>query len=116
MEMEEYVMPLSVEDVRAISSIRHEDDDMSTTAISSEMIQLCINTLNSDHMTKEEQALGYFTRKKPKRLSTWKEWKDRELKQIGQFLQQKMFGDPIDPSLLPGSAVILQPHWQYLVK
>ena len=33
------------------------------------MIQLCINTLNSDHMTKEEQALGY------------QEWKDGETKQ-----------------------------------
>ena len=75
MEMEEHVMSLSVEDIRAIASIRHKDMDMSTTAISSEMIQLCINTLNSDHMTKEEQALGYFTRKKLKRLSTWQEWK-----------------------------------------
>ena len=69
--MEEHIMSLSVEDIRAITSIRHEDVDISTTAISSEMIQLCINTLNSDHMTKEEQALGYFTMKKLKKLSTW---------------------------------------------
>ena len=73
MEMEEHVMSLSVEDIRAIASIRHEDVDMSPEAISSEMIQLCINTLNSDHMTKEEQALGYFTKKKLKKLSTWQE-------------------------------------------
>ena len=70
MEMEEHVMSLSIEDIRAIASIRHKDVDMSTTAISSEMIQLCINTLNSDHMTKEEQALGYFTRMNLKKLST----------------------------------------------
>ena len=89
---------------------------MSTNAISSEMIQLCINTLNSDHMTKEEQALGYFTRKKLKRLSTWQEWKAGESKQIGQFMQQKMFGDPIDPNLIKGVKVILRPHWQYSVK
>ena len=43
---------------------------MSEATISSEMIQLCINILNSDHMIKEEQALGYFTRKKLKKLST----------------------------------------------
>ena len=70
METEQHVMSLSVEDIRAISSIRHEEVDMSPEAISSEMIQLCINTLNSDHMTKEEQALQYFTRKKLKKLST----------------------------------------------
>ena len=29
---------------------------------------------------------------------------------------QKMFGDPIDPIGLPESAVILHPHWQYVVK
>ena len=80
------------------------------------MIQLCIITLNSDHMTKEEQALGYFTRKKLKRLSTWQEWKAGESKQIGQFMQQKMFGEPIDPNLIKGAKVILRPHWQYSVK
>ena len=69
MELEEHVMSLSIEDIRAIESVRHRID-MSESAIFSEMIQLCINTLNSDHMTKEEEALGNFTRKKLKRLST----------------------------------------------
>ena len=58
-------------------------------------------------MTKEEQALGYFTRKRLKRLATWQEWKDGESKQIGQFMQQKMFGAPINPITLPESTVIL---------
>ena len=100
-------MSLSVEDIRAIAFIRHEDVDMSPEAISSEIIQLCINTLNSDHMTKDEQALGYFTRKKLKKLSTWQEWKDGESKQIEQFVTQKMFGAPIDSNTLPGSSVVL---------
>ena len=69
MELVEHVMSLSIEDIRAIASVRH-GIDMSVLAISSEMIQLCINTLNSDHMTKEEQALGYFTWKKLKKLAT----------------------------------------------
>ena len=68
--MEEHVMTLSVEDIRAIGSIRHEAVDTSPEAFPSEMIQLCINILNSDHMAKEEQALGYFTRKKLKKPST----------------------------------------------
>ena len=51
MELEEHVMSLSIEDIRAIAAVKH-GIDMSESAISSEMIQLCINTLNSDHMTR----------------------------------------------------------------
>ena len=106
MELEEHVMSLLIEDIRAIATVRH-GIDMSESAISSEMIQLCINTLNSDHMTKEEQALGYFTRKKLKRLATWQEWKDGETKQLNQFHQQKMFGEAIDPITLTEVPVVL---------
>ena len=60
MEIEEHVVSLSMEDIQAISLVRH-DVDMYKSAISSEMIQLCINTLNSDHITKKEQVLGCFT-------------------------------------------------------
>ena len=115
MEMEEHVMSLSIEDIRAIAAVKH-GIDMSESAISSEMIQVCINTLNSDHMTKEEQALGYFTRKRLKRLETWQEWKDGETKQLDQFFRQKMFGDAIDPLTLTEVPVVLRPHWQYSVK
>ena len=110
LEVEEHVMSLSVEDIKAIASLRNEDVDMFEEAISSEMIKVCINTLNSEHMTKEEQALGYFTRKRFEMLSTWQEWKNGETKQIEQFMMQKMFGNPIDPVGLPDSAVISQPH------
>ena len=44
------------------------------------MIKVCINTLTSQHVTPEKQALGYFTQKKLKTLSTWQEWKDGEIK------------------------------------
>ena len=87
----DHVLSLSVADIRAIASIRHYDDidvDLSEESISSEMIKLCINTLNSDHITPEEQALGYYTRKKLKRLSNWNEWKAGEIKQIEQFQNQ----------------------------
>ena len=80
------------------------------------MIQICINTLNLDHITLEEQVLGHFTRKKLKKLSTWNEWKQGEVKQIEQFMNQKMFGDPIDPITLPETAIIMRPHWQYKLK
>ena len=58
---------------------------MSPEAILTEMIQFCINTLMSDAVTPEEEALGYLMRKKLKRLSTWDEWKAGEKKQIDQF-------------------------------
>ena len=53
---------------------------MSEEGISTKMIKLCINTLNSDAMTPEEEALGYFTQKKLKNLLRWKEWKAGEKK------------------------------------
>ena len=81
--------------------------DMSEDAIPLEMIKVCINTLNSDHMTPKEQSLGYFTQKKLKRLSTWQEWLDNKSKQLNQFYTQKMFGDPIDPDTLPELTVVL---------
>ena len=67
-------------------------------------------------MTPEEEALGYFMRKKLKNLSTWKEWKAGEKKQINQFMMQGMFGDPIYLVGLPKNDIILCPHWQYAVK
>ena len=69
-----------------------------------------------DAVTPEEQALGYFTRKKLKKLSTWEEWKDGEERQINQFVQQGMVGKARFPDGLPKNAVILWPHWQYVVK
>ena len=33
-------------------------------------------------MTPKEEALGYFTRRKLKKLSTWNEWEAGEHKQI----------------------------------
>ena len=77
---------------------------------------MVVNTLNSNMMTPEEKDLRYFTRKQLQKLSTWDEWEKGEHKQLNQFEQQKMFGDPIDAALLPKDAVILQPHWQYAVK
>ena len=62
-------MFLSIEDIQAVASVRH-GIDMSESSLSSEMIQLCINIFNSDHMTKDKQVSVYFTRKKLKKLST----------------------------------------------
>ena len=89
---------------------------MSEEEIPTGMIKLCINTLNSDVVTPEEEALGYFTRKKLKNLKNWNNWKAGEKTQIDQFMIQGMFGDPIHPIGLPKNAIILRLNWQYLVK
>ena len=57
----EHIMSLLVEDVRVIASLHHNDVDLSEDVIPSEMIKVCINTLNFQHVTPGEQALGYFT-------------------------------------------------------
>lgn len=46
-------MYLSVEDIRAIASLHPDDINMSEEDIPSEIIKLCINKLNSEHMTPE---------------------------------------------------------------
>ena len=105
-----------MENVRDIASIRHQDLDLSDETIPDELIRVCINTLASERMTPEEEALGYFTRKKLKKLATWNDWEAGEHKQINQFMHQKMFGDPTDPLLIPGNGVIMRSHWQYKMK
>ena len=64
-DFEEHEHTLSIDDIRAIAALKphrkYSHIDMSPEAISTEMIQLCINTLTSDAVTPEEQTLGYFT-------------------------------------------------------
>ena len=69
---EDNMISLSIADIHAITSIRHndnEDVDLSEELMPAEIIKLCINTLNFDHITSEEQSLGFYTRKKLKRLT-----------------------------------------------
>ena len=115
MDYEEHVMKLDFEAIRAITEL-NSGLDCSENEVPSEMLRMVLNTLNSSMMTPEEEALGHFTRKRLQKLSTWDEWEKGEHKQLNQFEQQQMFGDPIDAALLPKDAVILRPHWQCAVK
>ena len=64
-DFEEHKHTLLIDNICAIAAIKlsqkYSDLDMSSEAIPIEMIQLCINTLASDEITPEEQALGCFT-------------------------------------------------------
>ena len=70
-DSDEHIPSLSVKDIREIASIQYTDLGISEDAIPSEMVGVCINTLNSDHITPEEQSLRYFPHKKLKTFSIW---------------------------------------------
>ena len=72
-------MILTVETIRSIASLSF-NVDISTEDVPIEMIQIAINTLQSDSITPEEATIGHFTRRKSKKLSTWNEWKKGEHK------------------------------------
>ena len=69
---EERLHSLSINDIREILTLKktkwYENLDISEETISTKMIKLCINMLNSNAMTPEEEALGCFTCKKLKNL------------------------------------------------
>ena len=60
-DSDEHTPSLSIENIRAITTIQYTDLYISEDDISSEMIKVCFNILNSDHMTPEEQSLEYFS-------------------------------------------------------
>ena len=57
----EHVMTLTVENIRSIARLQY-NHDITTEDVPIEMIQIAINTLQSDSITPEEAAIGHFTR------------------------------------------------------
>ena len=111
----DHVPELSVNQLRTIASHLHPKVDFSESSISAEEIGYCISALSSRTLTAEEEALGSFTRRKLKMLSTWDEWQAGEFKQLDRFATLRMYGAPV-PHLSDPKAIILRPHWQYKVK
>ena len=98
--------------IRAIASIR-TGQPIPEHIISDEMIRLSINALGSNTTTPAEEALGNFTRRKLKKLDNWDDWLQAERKQLDQFHDLEMFGDPTP---LPHKAILLRPHWNYVIR
>ena len=96
-------------------TIEYDEEDFNEDILPIELIESVIYAIQSQATTKEEQALGYFTRKKLRNLSTWHEWLAGERKQLNQFDDLGMYGDPIDKPNTP-DVIILRPHWQYNIK
>ncbi|KAG7344102.1 reverse transcriptase RNA-dependent DNA polymerase [Nitzschia inconspicua] len=72
-----------------------------------------IQAVTSTAITPAEQALGFFTRRKLQRLSTWPDWQRGVFKQLDLMHDLGMFGAPV---AAPPGAIILRLHWQYQIK
>ena len=109
---------IDIQSLRAIARLHKRGNELlplDASTLPDEFILTVINAINSKATTPEEQAIGHFTRRKLKKLSTWNEWEAGERKQLDQFTDLQMFGEPIIPPNDP-RAIILRPHWQYHIK
>lgn len=110
---DELLAALNVEDIRAIASIQFPDLDFSPESLQFEEAELLINAIRSDATTEAQMSLGHFTRRKLKALNTWPLWHAGEVKQLNQFWDLDMYGEPVDR---PPNAIVLRQHWQYHIK
>ncbi|KAG7359997.1 reverse transcriptase RNA-dependent DNA polymerase [Nitzschia inconspicua] len=102
---------LTLDAIRSICSLRFPDTDFSSVPV--EDIAAAIHAVTSTAVTPAEQALGFFTRRKLQRLSTWPDWQRGEFKHLDRMHDLGMFGAPVAP---PPGAIILRLHWQYQIK
>ena len=112
---DEHTAALTVDHLRVIALHVYPHLDFREQNVSVDELNLCINSISSRALTDEEAALGSFTRRKLKTLSTWPEWQAGERKQLDRFHAVRMFGEPV-PRPADPKAIILRPHWQYKVK
>ena len=106
------VASINVHNLRVIAMIR-TSLDINESDISTEEVLLMINALRSNDTTPEEQALGHFTRRKLKTLDNWPQWRAGEHKQLDQFHNLGIYGEPCK---LPPDGILLRSHWQYQVR
>ena len=64
-------------------------------------------------LPKNKRSSAKLTRRKLKKLPEWSDWLQSKFKQLDQYHEQKMFGQPCP---LPGGANVLDLLWTYLVK
>jgi hypothetical protein len=96
---------IGIHELLAIHRLRADEPTDLDTPL--ESIECMIQALQSEALTPEEQALGSFTRRKLQNLSTWPLWKEAEIKQLDQFHDLGMYGQPCKR---PPGAIVLPPH------
>ena len=82
---------LNIQSLRAITKSHKAENEslpFDSSTLPNDIILTVINAINSKKATPpEEQAIGHFTRRKLKKLSTWHKWEAGERKQLDQFTQ-----------------------------
>jgi len=104
---------LLLADVHSISAICYPHLDFSESSISTKEMEMVTQAIQSQAITPAEQAVGRFTRRKLRSLSTWEQWRAGEHKQLDHFHDLKMHGEPVKR---PPGANVLRPHWQHSIK
>jgi len=104
---------LLLADVHSISAICYPHLDFSESSISTKEMEMVTQAIQSQAITPAEQAVGRFTRRKLRSLSTWEQWCAGKHKQLDHFHDLKMHGEPVKR---PPGANVLRPHWQHSIK
>ena len=66
-DYKEHVMILTVENICSIVRLQY-NHDITPKGVPIEMIQIAINTLQSNSITPEEASIGHFTQQKAKKV------------------------------------------------
>lgn len=106
-------LSLSQEVLEGIDRIHSGCGKETTTEQEHQLIDKLIRSIQSSAATDSERSLGSFTRRKLKTLPNWQQWLDAEKTQLDRFYELGMYGKPIHP---PKNAVVLNQHWNYVVK
>ena len=106
-------LSLSRETLESIDRIRSGYGKEITIEHEHELIDTMIHSIQSSAATDSERSLGSFTRHKLKTLPNWQQWLDAEKTQLDRFYELGMYGIPVYP---PKNAVVLNQHWNYVVK
>jgi len=56
---------------------------------------MVVQAIQSQAISPAEQAIGRFTRRKLRALSTWDQWHAGKHKQLDHFHDHQMYGEPV---------------------
>ena len=95
--------------IRAIEDVRLGDATTQENTSNEEIGRCCTQALGLDSSASEEQAWGCLPGRELWTLSSWKQWKRSEHKQLNQFHNQCMSFELLDPTAINPNSMILSP-------
>ena len=96
------VLGITLDQIRAITHLRdttaHGPSDIPVNDLSADDLNCLVQALSTtDLRPSDEQAIGKFTRRKLRQLTTWPLWRAAEHKQLDDMAKQGMYA-PLPPS------------------